>query len=517
MNPERAGKQVALIALLILLMVPAATRGAEGPRPLWLAVTRPMFAEALAPLAAHRRAEGLEAVVSTRPIAEAIAAAGRRPACLLLVGDDEPGQQAKPWYVPAKRKGLYRWRANQGRQFASDIAWADLDGDDRPEFPVGRIPARTVKQVAVVVAKILAYERRAPTVSDLRLPAWVGSPFYGEPIDSMATSLLLTQVRTQAPAWVQPWAISADANHALCGWPADQPKLFLRQLQRGGAISVIMGHADRDSFDAMHHDGQRIELTVAKVATALATGTVGPPTVLFTCLAGDFTTASPCLAEAMLFAPGGPVATVAATTESHPLPNFYAGVAMLRTLGQPTRRLGTFSLRSQRAAADMRNFLVETALANAEGSLEARINTASLRRDSRLMYVLLGDPATRMRLPKPLEVHVESAGENTWRWKAVKPEGAGRLHVGLRAAKWTFPPAAKPLTPAAARPRFEAANAAFAFGPLPAPPDGKPWEGTVTSPGILRLVTVADDGLYAAAVALEPEPEAANTRGKPRR
>jgi len=51
----------------------------------------------------------------------------------------------------------------------------DTNGDGTPEFPVGRLPARTPQEVATMVRKIVAYERGAPDTTDLRLLGWAGA------------------------------------------------------------------------------------------------------------------------------------------------------------------------------------------------------------------------------------------------------------------------------------------------------------------------------------------------------
>ena len=127
-------------------------------QPIWLAVTRPMFVESLEPLVKHRQSDGFETVVSTKPISDAIAACPRKPAFILLVGDDAPDSKKAPWYLPAKRKKFYRWIADQKKTYASDMAWGDLDADSIPDVPVGRLPVRTIEQVENVIAKLIEYD-----------------------------------------------------------------------------------------------------------------------------------------------------------------------------------------------------------------------------------------------------------------------------------------------------------------------------------------------------------------------
>ena len=148
---------------------------------------------------------------------------------------------------------------------------------------------------------------------------------------------------------------------------------------------------------------------------------------------------------------------------------------------------------------------MEMVLRDVEGKLEKEIDVAKLRRDQILMYALLGDPATQLRLPDRLEARVERKAAG-WHWRAKRPTGAARLDVGFRTAQ--------PLLPRFRTRRSdqdqaaavaEAANAYFTFVPQPSPPDAGPWEGTCADSGWLRLVAIGKGRLYTAVFKLEKQ------------
>jgi len=463
-----------------------------------------MFVGAIQPLADKRRSDGFDAVISTQPVAQAIGALARRPASILLVGDDQPGEQNQPWYVPARRAKLYRWMPNQRERFASDLLWGDLDGDLVPDVPVGRIPARTPQQAARIAAKILAYERRSPRPSDLRLLAWAGSPGYSQAVDALATRFLLSSLRRRAPAWATPWIISADQSSVLCGWPPDQPRLFNEQFRRGGGFAALIGHGAAERFNSMAFGGKPIRYTAETAREALLEGEPGAPLLILACHCGDFALPRDCLAESLLRMPAGPVAVLAATTESHPLTNYFSGTCLLRTLDRKHARLGALFLAVQKQAMKVRSLLMERILKDVEGKLEEEIDVAKLRRDQILMYCLLGDPATRLRLPEPLHGKIRRRPDGGWNWQVHKPKGATALLVGLRPANPEASQAAGALTREQANRAFHAANAAFAFRSLPGRSANEPWQGTVKQPGLLRFVALGKHRLYAAAIVLGP-------------
>jgi len=496
--------------MITILLIWAATCAGTEDQPLWLAVGRPGLVDELGPLAQKRRAEGFSVIVSTKTIQESLAAAPQRPAFLLLVGDDEPGKQAEPWYLPAKRLPLYRWMATQRAEFASDSAWGDFDGDNLADIPVGRIPARTPQEVRLVVRKILAFEQQPPTDADLCLPVWVGAPGYGGPIDQMASNLLVNIVQTHAPGWAQESLIAADSHHVLCGWPPDQPGVFTRQLRRGALIGIMLGHAYEDRWYSMQHKGAWIGYTAAHAQEQFAAGPPTAPLTFLACSCGRFSHASPCMAESFLWMPGGPVATVGATTESHPLTNYFTGVSLLQALQGKEKRLGTVWLRAQRDAMKARDFMMEQLLKNAEGKLEEKIDIGKLKRDQLLMYALLGDPATRLRIPDALEAAVERTASG-WHWRATRPAGAVDLQVALRAQSASIPAANDSLSPSEARRVFKEANARFAFNPCPGAGADGPWEGTVNENGRLRLIASGPGVFRVAVLELEPSDKPAAT------
>lgn len=448
-----------LVASLLLLAASAA--GAEEP--LWVAVGAKDLLDAVKPLAEHRAKEGMETL-----LVESADRLPRAPSYLLYLGTE-----------PARRCEYYRWRPMQPDTFASDA---------REEFPVGRIPARSPADVATVVVKTLAWERRRVSPEQLRLLAWAGAPGYNALVDSFATSMLTKTVRDNAPAWAGHWLISADPRQALCGPPEEQPALFAAELRRGAILGAFVAHA---SAQAVHSMGD-VWFGVREARALLAEGEPTAPLLFLACNCGEFGGKERSLTEELLFLPGGPAATVGATTESHPLPNFYTGRALLRALAEGPGRLGDLWLDAQRRAREERDPALEAMLRDVEGKLEAQIDVGKLRRDQFLLYVLLGDPALRLGLPGRLEASAEGG-----RWRVARLPGARRLHVGRRALGRIDLPA-PPGNADAKRRAFLEANAREAFAPVATLEGEGPWEGETAAPCRLRLVAETEGGLLVA-------------------
>ena len=429
-NPKRFSP-VLLACLLCFVVHPWPAKAEEAHKPIWLVVTRPLFIKAIQPLVDHRHKEGFETVISTESASEAISSLTRAPAFVLLVGDDEAGREKEAWYLASRRVEIYRWKSAQSKRFASDAALGDLDGDLMPDVPVGRIPARTEAEVKKVVNKIISFEQRQPSVDDLRLLSWAGAPGFNPAIDSIATGLMTKVLQGKAPRWVTPWLISGDAKSSFCGWPPDQSAMFTEQLKRGGILAVLVGHGEVRYFLSMQFQSRDIVYHAESVDKVLASGSPGPPVVLIWCLRGSFAGSEECLAESLLMAAGGPVAVVGASSESHPLTNYFSGVCLVEALSAGEERFGSMWLSAQKKSLTARNPVMEMVLRDVEGTLEKNIDIPKLRQDQMLIYALLGDPATRLRLPGKLHGKIKRQ-QDGWHWQVRKPEDATKLYVSFR-------------------------------------------------------------------------------------
>jgi len=536
-RPICRGLVLTVCLLACIMPVPGCAGGnaATASKGLYLVVTREIFAEAAQPLIEKRRDEGFEVVVSFQSPDEAIRALSpRRPGLLLLVGDEQflvKGRVVElgngsfgvitgdrydfmdsDWRVPCKWEKRYRWREKHRRDFASDAAWGDLDGDRLPDIPVGRLPVRTPDELSRIVNKTLEYERQPPSLDDLRLPVFAGDPMNDLERDgiawtllgTMATQFLVSGVKADGPPWADVWLLSASPGQPFRGWPGDYPDLLSERLRRGGFLAILIGHGSQDSFSFARHQGEYVRYTAQDASRRLAQGRPGPPLAIFACNCGDFTFVEDCLAESLLRMPAGPVAVMAATAVSDSLPDYLVAKAMLQVARREgVERLGEFWLQSQRTMPVNRNPTLEGILLNSgTGYAGEEPDLDKLRRDSQLWSALLGDPATRLRLPRHLNAQVTHDGER-WQWRVQKPRGAVRLHVAVRPRNTQTLGTAAATNKQELRDLLRSANEGFAFQELPAPPPDGPWEGTIDQQGTLRLVAFTPDSLYVAVLELE--------------
>lgn len=492
-------------ALLSLALLSHARAG--GSSPVWLCVGSKDFLKAAAPLIEHRRATGLEVVTSNGPADKAIAACHPRPDYILLLGDEVRGRTPKggsAWRLQAARCVYHGWKAKHPAEFVSDMALGDLDADGVPDAPVGRIPARTTTEVKAAVDKILRWENRPPSLSDLTLPVWAGDPGFNSFFRDIALGFLCSQIRQRAPLWAELWILQGDERSPFCGWPAEQSTLFNDRLGGGGIVSAMIGHGRPGGWWSMDLAGQKLEYVVKDTA-AIAAAMPAPPHVIFACATGQFCLKeSDCLTESLFRAPGGPVLCVGATEDSHPLTNYYHSTALLSDLDGAESRFGDLWLRSLRQA----NATTEPEKELLVHALEPMIikkslRTADIRADHAMLYNIIGDPATRVFAPQKLNATVTEK-DGGWNWTVPQPPPGARLLVQRRGPLPDFGLTSAATNKAEGLKRMDEANASLRFQTVAELAPGTTWSGSTAGPGTLRLVSVGQHGLAVIAAPSSP-------------
>jgi hypothetical protein len=479
--------------LLLLICAPwgsTIAAGSEQTQQTWVAVGSPERLAAVRPLAEWRKKQGFN--VSLSVDLPQSTAGTPKPDFLLLLGDDRD--------LPAQRMPYYRWESKQPETFPSDMALADFDQDGFPDFAVGRFPFSDPKAIRQAAEKTVRWEQRRPQFSDLSMPIWAGDPNFGPLIKSMAMGMMQASLDLFAPKWLDIWMLNGDAEHALGGWVEAHPQMYLQRIRQGGCFSSMMGHGRSDEFWSLDFAGKRIAWQPSHAAELSAAEPLAPH-LIFACSCGGFHKARKwCVSESLLAAPGGPVACVAATEESHPLTNYYSSTAFLRTLKEGTARtFGRLWLELQKDALHRTEKEKELFLAHVEGQIHGKMEPALLKRDHMLLYNITGDPATRVFLPEPLPVALKRNAEGNWSWNVTKPDHAGRLRVQFRQVlSSVFPARANDAPREEAERLFAEANSRLAFHDVVELDASGEWKGShAHQPGTLRFIAETPDGWHA--------------------
>jgi CSLREA domain-containing protein len=321
----------------------------------YLVITRASLRDALAPLVTRRSAEGLAvAVVDVEDIFDEFSYGAHTPQAVrdFLAGD---GSYDPRDYLGRGFSDLVPARLGDTKNMeaVSDEWFADFDGDGLSDIAVGRLPVRTPAEAALVAAKIAGH---AP--ADARQSVLLVSDRRGaDGFDFEAVSASLSAL---VPAGFDVDRVNRGAQDA-----AAVRSQIVGGIGEGQLVVNYLGHG---SVNVWTGEG----LLRNEDAAALSNADQLPFFVLMTCLNGHF--ADPALeglGEVLLKAGrGGALASWGSSGMIEPEAQAVMNRELYRLLFGDPVTLGEAVRRAKTTVAD---------------------------RDARLTWVLLGDPATRLR------------------------------------------------------------------------------------------------------------------------
>ncbi len=236
---------------------------------------------------------------------------------------------------------------------ASDDWLADFSGNGLAEVAVGRLPIRSQRAAASLVAKIVGYDRGSRPEGVLLVA--------DDSLDGLDFEASTSELRSVIPTDQRVEQINrGDLD------PATAKRRLLDAINRGQKIINYDGHGNMDSW--------RAGLLTTEDANALTNGDNLSLFVMMTCLNGYFHDAQlDSLAESLLRAEkGGAVAVWASSGMTLPSDQGVMDMEMFRRLFDTN---GSWTL--------------------GEASLRAKAH--GLNKDARLTWILFGDPTTRLR------------------------------------------------------------------------------------------------------------------------
>ncbi len=324
---------------------------------------------------------------------------------VLLLGDDDV---LPAWRFPQTDPLVM----DDDRQYISDQPYQFAnEADAIPDFPLGRVPARSNVDARALLGKIQANEAAAglagsPWGGD-RVSYVAGEGHFGA-MDPLLEALFIMMVDHFVPDAFDLNMTYAKATSPYCPPPAKLTETVLDRLREGGVLFNYVGHGWERGLDSLRWNGKRIPILRTADVLGLAAPEGGsmpqrPVAFMSCCSVGhfDMPNGEPCLSEALLFNPAGPVAVISGSRITHP----YANTVLQKDI--------THALLIDRApTAGMLDLFADRSLLKQDaddaeldmlaGVIARSMKWASSLKDLRIMharmYNLLGDPASELAL-----------------------------------------------------------------------------------------------------------------------
>ena len=242
-------------AILICLTFAGITHAAAPP-PVeqWIVVVPSDYEKAVAPLIAHRRAQGLRVVVVR--VGDVLSFQN------LMTGDAGPlrDRVRKLWAMHQGRSSVLlvgapigagggvvpalKGTAGRMRGQPSDAGYGCEEGSRMPAVAVGRFPARNADDVKAMVDKTLALERdRKPGAWRRHLTILAGIPAYNPLVDRLVESIAFSQFDRMNPVWTGRAVYTADGSRFCLPGKELRPR-SLDTIREGQAFILYLGHSD---------------------------------------------------------------------------------------------------------------------------------------------------------------------------------------------------------------------------------------------------------------------------------
>jgi uncharacterized repeat protein (TIGR01451 family) len=255
----------------------------------WLVIAPRAFADAAAPLAAHRAGQGLSSmVVTVEDVMDVFNHGNYDPAAIrAFLAHARSTWTTPPLYVLLAGDGSYDYKELLGcggnhvpaimagtpeGLFASDSLYGDVEGDDRiPEIAVGRLPVSSAAELLALADKIISYEARDSAPWQQRVVLAADQPQAGSnfPGDSDAAGALFPSKYQKNKIYLSNRTVE-NAREALIGaW------------QEGAVFVNYMGHG---GFGQFADEGFLVNSDVPGLTPAAGLPVVGA----YTCNVGRF-------------------------------------------------------------------------------------------------------------------------------------------------------------------------------------------------------------------------------------
>ncbi|MHC4391053.1 MAG: C25 family cysteine peptidase [Planctomycetota bacterium] len=419
----------------------------------YLVIAADACADALAPLLAHRRAQGLSVglarlsdVYRAHGSGNVSAAAVRAflnarrddktpPRYVLLVGDaaGTRGMGAAESDLPSPLVDTH----GNGASASDNVYVAGKDGST-PTAAIGRFPTSDPAVARTLVARTIAYETEsAHGPWRRRLNMIAGEGRFGAQVDQAIEGLDTRIFSEHIPAPYELTMTYASARSPYLFVPERLGEKVIERISEGALFVSYTGHGHKEGFDSLRWKGRRYPiLALDDVPSVNAAPAKRPIVTITACWTGAFDDPDvEPVGEALFEHEGGPIAVLAASRVSHPFPNALLSKELVSALFDwegEAPRLGDMIVTAKTASMTGQDPTRQMILGTGMMFLGDAMLMNRLIADNMHLYSLLGDPALRIAFPERegLKLEVSRAGNTVKVTGKLSTEAAKALSTG---------------------------------------------------------------------------------------
>ncbi len=276
------------------------------------------------------------------------------------------------------------------------------DRDELPDYLLGRVPAQTNGEAEILLKRIKDYESGAGPGDWRRRINYIASEGGFGAIDKILEKMFLEMADRVVPYDFDISMTYANPASPYCAPPSRFGDYVMDRLNEGALLVNYIGHGAAHKLDYLKWRNQyyNIGKQDEMVAKLDINPRSAPVMLIVACSTGryDLPEGTACLAEALLFHEGGPIAVISSSRISHPYPNAIFQNAVTREMAVEHRAtvggVDVAATRSFLHLDDEEDQQVESLASVMAVSQGWATSPAALRLLHASLYNLLGDPAT---------------------------------------------------------------------------------------------------------------------------
>ncbi len=333
---------------------------------------------------------------------------------VLLVGDAvyDRTDFTKTWTIPTPMaRTMYNGATASDRLYTRPVGGVVHTGGPA----LGRLPFREPKDVQAFVDRLIKYENAPPKHASRRMMRFITSEGrFGPIVDTLLESAFRKVVADGIPPAYDIEVTFASARSPFLWPPPEFNAKVIKGVNDGALFYTYVGHGFAEGFDELQAGGRRFPILTVRHAPQIDVKGTKPIVLVLACTTAQFDRKQKRgdgIGEALMKRPQGPIAFWGATRICHPAANTLIARAMTRYLHGDggNMRLGDVIRNAiDECIAPTKPDPGLTAIRFGIKMMVGGVSPDRLVREASEMFILLGDPATKIAFPKN-NIHVTAA------------------------------------------------------------------------------------------------------------